>query len=70
MQTRPWEVKTFRCPADLWEALMADLAKHNDGMGREHLSVTDWLHRAIRERLAHRARGRARRKPTKKGGGA
>ena len=62
------KAQSFRCAGPLWEALLTDLAKYNAGPLNTPMGVSEWLRRAIVERLAHRARSRAkrRRRPTGK----
>ena len=58
-------VRTVRVDDRTWEALKADLDKHNEGPTNRWMTLSDWLRAAIEERLAHRARSRKARKARK-----
>ena len=63
MMTNETRVYTMRLPADLVAAIRADQGRDAEHGPEPALTLTEWLLRAARERLAHRQLARDRRRP-------
>jgi hypothetical protein len=59
------ELITTRVQPQLLAEIRADLIRQDQHSADPAVDVTDWIHRACRDYLAHRARSRAKRKRRK-----